>query len=173
MAARKGITVHITDKSAAKTVQSIFGKNDAHVKVGVFGDKGEQTHDGGGPTLADIAGWMEFGTETIEPRSFIGSYFDKATPELRALLVKLMQVELQKAIKSGQPITDANRTRILNIVGLKSVGEIQARIAAGEITPELKQSTIDRKGSSTPLIDSGQLRSGITYEVSLTGKATK
>jgi hypothetical protein len=29
----------------------------------------------------------------------------------------------------------------------------------------LKQSTIDRKGSSKPLIDTGELRNSISYEV--------
>jgi hypothetical protein len=52
----------------------------------------------------------------------------------------------------------------LDRLGAKFVGDIQRRIKA-HIPPPLQQSTIDRKGSSTPLIDTGVLWSSITHEV--------
>ena len=54
--------------------------------------------------------------------------------------------------------------QLADLLGQKYVGQIQARISAG-IPPPLAESTIARKGSSVPLIDTGQLRSAVTYEV--------
>lgn len=52
----------------------------------------------------------------------------------------------------------------LERVGLWAQGSIQQRISDG-IPPPNAESTIRRKGSSTPLIDTGQLRTSIKYRV--------
>jgi hypothetical protein len=41
---------------------------------------------------------------------------------------------------------------------------VQMRISQG-IPPALAQATVDRKKSSVPLVDTGQLRSAITWQV--------
>jgi hypothetical protein len=48
------------------------------------------------------------------------------------------------------------------------VGVIKQRIANG-IAPPNSPYTIARKGSSKPLIDTGQLRNSITYQVEIGG----
>jgi hypothetical protein len=49
-------------------------------------------------------------------------------------------------------------------LGLLFVGQIQERIKAN-IAPENADSTIERKGSSTPLINGGQLWQSVKHEV--------
>lgn len=49
-------------------------------------------------------------------------------------------------------------------IGLVASSDVKDYIVSGQFVP-LKQSTIDRKGSSKPLIDTGELRNSISYEV--------
>lgn len=49
-------------------------------------------------------------------------------------------------------------------IGLVASNDVKAYIVSGSFVP-LKQSTIDRKGSSKPLIDTGELRNSISWEV--------
>lgn len=51
-----------------------------------------------------------------------------------------------------------------DVIGQWWVGKIQQRITEG-ISPDLHPFTIERKGSSKPLIDSGRLRASFNYEV--------
>jgi hypothetical protein len=52
----------------------------------------------------------------------------------------------------------------MKLIGMRVVGDIQDRISDG-IPPPNSPITIARKGSSKPLIDSGQLRQSISFEV--------
>ena len=54
--------------------------------------------------------------------------------------------------------------RELARLGQKVVGDVQQRMADG-IGPPLDPETVRRKGSSTPLIDTGRLRQSIDSEV--------
>ena len=174
-------------------VAEVFGTRPAAVKIGIFGVKGEEPVDvahhaaastksakarraqrggrGVGITVAQLASIHEFGSGRIPARSFVRSWFDENQRKIRGTLLQLMAKEIARAIKTGRPITDATRTRILEQLGLQSVGQIQARISRG-IAPPLKAATIERKGSSTPLIDTGQLRASVTHLVSLKGRFT-
>lgn len=49
-------------------------------------------------------------------------------------------------------------------IGLVASSDVKDYIVSGQFVP-LKQSTIDRKGSSKPLIDTEEMRSSISYEV--------
>ena len=49
-------------------------------------------------------------------------------------------------------------------IGLVASSDVKDYIASGQFVP-LKQSTIDRKGSSKPLISTGEMRNSISYEV--------
>ncbi|MDF7681191.1 hypothetical protein PT300_11600 [Enterobacteriaceae bacterium ESL0689] len=49
-------------------------------------------------------------------------------------------------------------------MGEKLAGEVKRKIQSG-IAPPLDPKTIARKGSSRPLIDTGNLLQSITYEV--------
>lgn len=49
-------------------------------------------------------------------------------------------------------------------IGNDAMNDVKAYFVSGKFTP-LKQSTIDAKGSSAPLISTGELRNSISYEV--------
>ena len=59
---------------------------------------------------------------------------------------------------------DKNFATALQRIGLWAQSEIQQRISDG-IPPQNAPYTINKKGSSTPLVDTGQLRSSISFKV--------
>ena len=65
-----------------------------------------------------------------------------------------------------QSVIAGKRTKdeVLELLGQQCVGQIQERISEG-IDPPNAPSTIRQKGSSTPLIDTGALRSAVNYRV--------
>lgn len=141
-----------TDKGYAKLVERVFGLHTkARIDVGVL--DGDAPH--GAVTMGELAAWMEFGTETIPERSFIRAWFDAAEPHLREDLRKLME-----SVVAGK----RTKEEALELLGMRAVGQIQERISAG-VPPENAPSTIAKKGSATPLIDSGALRSSINFRV--------
>lgn len=106
-------------------------------------------------TVIEVAVWNEFGTEDVPARSFIRAWFDENYDKIRDVLRNLLYT-----------VTLGHRTKeqALELAGLWCVGSIQQRIADG-IAPENAASTIKAKGSSTPLINSGQMRSSVTHQV--------
>ena len=152
-------TVIDKDNGYTKTLR-LFKDLGLHLTIGVFGPKAEAKHEGSDLTVGEIAQIHELGLGVPE-RSFIRAWFEQNSK----MVVADMRVGLQ-AIAQGRTTPE----QLAELLGAKYVGQIQARISAG-IPPPLAQSTIDRKGSSVPLIDTGQLRSAITYEVRrLTGQ---
>lgn len=146
------------DKGYHALTKRIYGMGKVHLKVGVFSTDPKKNHKGdisGSVTVLMVAEWMEFGTATIPARSFIRAWFDENEAANKILIASAL-----RAVARGAITKQAAMERL----GLKFVGGIQARMAAG-IPPPLADSTIKRKGSSTPLIDTGQLRSSITFLV--------
>jgi hypothetical protein len=154
----KGVRVTDTDKGWKDLMRRLFkdGGNVA-IEVGVFGPNADKPHEGAGAqrlTVLQVGIFNEFGLGVPE-RSFIRSYFDENAARLQKAAAKLMV-----------SVIDGKRTRAqaLDVLGTLMVGEIQKRIAAG-IAPPNAPSTVARKGSSTPLINSGQLRASVAYRV--------
>ncbi len=126
------------------------------VDVGVIGDKAAEPHEEGGDlTVAQVAGFHEFGTVGVPERSFIRGWVDENAKTVR----RVRRKEAEKIVRRKQSIKQG-----LDRMGQVFVGGMQARIAKG-IDPPLSPVTIERKGSSAPLIDTGQLRSSITHRV--------
>ena len=125
-------------------------KAPAHVDVGILESAGVEKD---GTSVIDVAEWNEFGTATIPERSFIRAWFDEAEPQLRQDFAALM-----RTVAAGK----RTRAEVLELMGQRMVGQVQARMSAG-IPPPNKPATVRRKGSSTPLIDTGVLRSSVTY----------
>jgi len=106
-------------------------------------------------TVAGIATIHEFGLGVPE-RSFIRAYVDEHQPQIEAMLRKAAEDVVTGKVQSFDVA--------LGRIGLKIRDEIKERIRSG-IEPGLAEATKDRKGSSTPLIDTGQLISSITWEL--------
>ena len=105
-------------------------------------------------TVADVARWAEFGIGQPQ-RRWLGGWID----ENRDALLERARIE-SRAVIAG----DRTKPEALARLGLWIQGGIQQRIANG-IEPPNAESTVERKGSSTPLIDKGQLRSSIANRV--------
>lgn len=71
----------------------------------------------------------------------------------------LMAQGIKNALANG---TDPNV--VYEKIGIVASNDVKDYFVSGSFKP-LDQKTIDRKGSSKPLIDTGELRSSITYEV--------
>jgi len=106
-------------------------------------------------SLLEVAVIHEFGAGTIPQRSFIRATIDEKKADIEAELAKLARGVVGGQIEAHQA---------LELLGAKVAGWCQSRIADG-IAPTLKAATIKRKGSSKPLINTGQLRSAITWRV--------
>lgn len=125
------------------------------VDVGVIGEKAAEPKEQGGPiTVAMVAEWAELGLGQPR-RSWLRDWVAEHDTEIQ----ERIRIESRKVLAGTQPL-DQGLARI----GVWMVGSIQARIAAG-IEPANAESTIARKGSSKPLIDTNQLRSSVTSRV--------
>lgn len=120
------------------------------VHIGIFADA-ERNDDA--PMLV-IAYAHEFGVKVPE-RSYLRAGFDANADEIQAKMEYLLGLVLDGKITGQQA---------LNAIGGFITTRIQAYLTDLK-TPPLAESTIKRKGSSNPLIDTGQLRNSITWKV--------
>ena len=141
-----------TDKGMQALLKQLGARMPVSV-VGIIGD-GSTRDDEGAPTNQQVGTWHEFGTGKIPKRSFIRDTFDINRADFNKRLKKVAAVVLDGA----DPRLKMAR------FGLYAEGVIKKRIAAG-IPPALADVTIKRKGSSKPLIHTGQLRNSIASEV--------
>jgi hypothetical protein len=163
------VKIRDTDKGAAKMLARLL-KNGA-LSVGVLAEQAGQTHEakesvdrikdifkepGATLTIGEIAEIHEFGLGTAPRRSFLAGWVDENQNEIREVVNKGAS-----ALVSGKL---AGPLQFLNQLGAWAVGSIQKRMTEN-IPPPLAPETIRRKGSSVALIDTGQLRSSITYRV--------
>lgn len=134
------------------------------VKVGVIGASAlQEADDDAGITIGRLAGVHEYGAAIqtkngvilIPERSFIRAPLAAA----RTQITKLAG-DLSAKVLEGKITED----RALGLVGVTAVGVIQKAIAAG-IAPPNAPSTIEAKGSSKPLVDTGRLRQSISWAV--------
>jgi hypothetical protein len=127
----------------------------SHVKIGILEEAGAHQGDDSTLTVADVASFHEFGTVNTPERSFIRATVNEHRDELKTLSKKL-----QASILTGK----MTAKQALGLLGEKMQAEMINRINEG-IEPGLDPKTIERKGSSTPLIDTGQLKQSIRYKV--------
>lgn len=157
------------DKGFSKYIASLKEQSKGHVRVGIQGEKALQkkkTFDGKLDDELDVvsvATFNEFGTPTIPERSFLRATVDKN----RKKIGDILEAGLTD-IKRGR----LEQTQALSFLGLWLQARIVERINAG-IAPANAPSTIARKGSSKPLVASGQLGQSVTYVVDLRSSTHK
>lgn len=121
--------------------------------VGIHEDAGGS----GGKTLAQIAAWNEFGTPTIPPRPFMRPTIDSQGSKAEQMLSQ----EIEKIFQGKKK---ANIMTALGRVGAFLAGAIQRKITTLKRPPNAP-STIKKKGSSNPLIDTGAMRQAVGFKV--------
>lgn len=137
---------------------------ESHVKVGIIASKGGKASVGdGGLTLIELTAIHEFGSPAagIPQRSFLRSTF--ARPEVHRDMVELC-AKLTQQVIHGMPLE-----RALGLLGAWSVARIREtidqRLTKGPEPQENRPSTIKKKGSDLPLVDTGRLKQALAWKV--------
>ncbi|MGL4443646.1 MAG: hypothetical protein ACRCU1_08475, partial [Alsobacter sp.] len=148
--------VHFQKKGLQEIALFLRKMGEFEVHVGIVGARANELEEGSTKTLAELGAIHEYGSD-VEPgdvgyvpeRSFIRS----TLANRRADIAKLMASEC-RAVLAGKRTPAA----ALEVVGAAVASWIKLAVTSGEgIGPPLAESTIERKGSSRPLVDHGQL----------------
>lgn len=152
----KGVRITDRDRGFKALMRRVKGAAKGRgVTVGIHSGEGGAPVPGGG-TVIDVGTIHEFGLGDAPERSFIRRWADEDEADHRVTERKMAE----SIIKGQNTAAEA-----LEKMGLLFAAEAQKFISDGRATPALDPVTIARKGSSTPLIDTGQLRSSITHKV--------
>ena len=136
-------------------VDSLADLKHIAVTAGVQSDAG--VSKGKNPAkIVEYATYNEFGTATIPARPFVSSTADKQRDTWLAFMDKGVEAAM---------LGKADLQTVFGKLGLKMAGDIKKTINTLRIPPN-KPSTVKRKGSNKPLIDSGSLLRSIRHEVS-------
>lgn len=149
------------DDRAYRALMQRLGSGDMFVKAGVLNSQGGGAPEGGSDlTVAGVAFVHEFGSSDgrVPERSFI-----RRTCILREREIAAMQADLAAQVLEG----NLTMERAHDLLGAFVAGEIKKLVAEGEhIPPELAESTVERKGSTRPLVNHGQMVGAVGHEVS-------
>lgn len=124
---------------------------EAHERVENYGFR-----EFGKPTVAEYAIQNEFGTDKIPARPALRNAIDENEKKIR----KFKQKVIQKYLIDGK----LNEKQAGSLIGF-FVRSLMQRSITDLKSPPNAPSTIARKGSSNPLIDTGRYRQSINYKV--------
>lgn len=146
------------DNGLLNRITSVARSATSKIEVGYFGNQMHRPSITSGSTgsisIKDLAAIHELGLG-VPKRAFVGPALKKN----RVKYIKYIGKQLTPIIRRRQTMSAAWQT-----VGIMAVADIQEYMITAKFTP-LAPSTIARKGSSKPLIDTGQMRQAITYRV--------
>ena len=110
--------------------------------------------DEDGVDIANIAMWNELGTSRAPARPFLRKSVDENADKIKAMCKK----QLQRLVQG------ASAEDVLEKLGVFQKGLIQKKIVAGSFEPNAA-STIRKKKSSRPLIDTGRMRQSVNFVI--------
>ena len=110
---------------------------------------------GNGADMADVAMWNELGTANAPPRPFIRQSVDNNAGQINAMC----KAQIQAIVRGEKTAKDA-----LQALGVMQKGFVQATIRNGDFTPNAP-STIKKKKSDKPLIDTGRMRQSVNFVI--------
>lgn len=128
-------------------IEQIKAASEKAVYVGFPSEFNENVEGSDGFNLASLGAVLEFGNEHIPSRPFLRQTLAENQEKYTALFVKLFE--------SGVSID-----KIYEQIALIAQGDVQQNIVNGNWTANAP-STIKRKKSSKPLIDTGKLRQSV------------
>lgn len=118
--------------------------------VGIHESAGVEPNSGG-MTVATLGAIQHFGNDVIPERRWLDTGAESGTKEYLDVI--------REGVEDG-----LDSKQIMARVGLEAEGAIKQYITDLD-TPPNKPSTIKRKGSSNPLIDTGNMRASVTSTV--------
>ena len=127
---------------------------DIEIQVGFQGDQKYED----GTSIAQVAAVNEFGASDIPERPFMRQSFENHEGELQAACDAA-----QRLVSSGGSAEQA-----LQQIGVVAKGLVQDEIVNGGFAPNA-ESTIKKKGSEQPLIDTGTMRQSVNFVVKRRG----
>lgn len=157
-----GPTVNLIGKQQVEqALKALAKKLEGATRVLVGVPEGAGAYEDG-LTIATIAAVNNFGTADgkIPVRPFLEPAIIKGAPQYQ----RLAEVMIPKVL-SGEMTMQT----LLEQMGNLAEGHVKQEITDLD-TPPNAQSTIDRKGSSSPLIDTGALRQSIRYVIDDSGE---
>lgn len=148
-------TTDTETKAGRKFRQEIEKLKKLEVRIGY--QRGEENIESEGESadLCDIAVYNELGTEDIPSRPFMRDSVDSHEEQIKAFLKKQMAM-----LAKGQTTAE----QMLKSIGVFQKGLVQAEIVDGDFEPNAP-STIKRKGSDKPLIDTGKMRQSVNFVI--------
>lgn len=153
---KKGVTD--IDKGYKKILQAVKELGINGINVGITSDKINKE----GVSVAQYAYWNEVGVESkdgkgwrIPPRPFMRGWADSHKEQIKQTMQSVAQ-----AVSSGKIEAETAIDRL----GQYCQDGVKSYIRRGDFTPN-SPATIERKGSSRPLIDTGTMRNSIRYEI--------
>lgn len=121
------------------------------VRVGVFAQQEESENR---VDLVDVAMFNELGTEHIPSRPFLRNSVDANEGQINSFLQSMKK----RLLRSG------SAEDVLKKIGVFQKGLIQEEIRKGDFVKNA-DATIQKKGSDTPLIDTGRMIQSIQYKI--------
>ena len=119
-----------------------------------------QVADDRGVDMAQIAMFNELGTSTAPSRPFLRMSVDENEDKINTTCGRELE-----SLKSG-----GTAETILRRVGALGVRLVQEKIGSGSFEPNA-ESTIRKKGSDKPLIDTGRMRQSVKYVIKRRGES--
>jgi hypothetical protein len=144
-------TITADGKKFEKMLQEL---KDKEVRIGI--QQGETSDDG--VDLVDIAMFNELGTVHIPSRPFLRDSVDANADQINNFLQSM-----KKELLRGGSAED-----VLKKIGVFQKGLIQEQIVSGNFAQN-SEATIKKKGSDTPLVDTGRMRQSINYVIQQKG----
>ena len=141
------MSVQVIDRGYDAIISEMQKFNDAYVEVGIRGENGD---------IAEYAFYNEYGTKRIPERPFMRSAIDNNRESIFRFIS-----QQQKEIGTGRSAIMA-----LDRLGQFGVKLIKNSIVSGGWKRNA-DSTIARKKSSQPLVDSGDMKGAIDHKVVL------
>lgn len=148
----------VTDKVTAdgRRFQKML-KEMAEMEVRVGFQRGKDTEDNG-TDVCDIAAWNELGTVNMPSRPFLRKSVDENESKINNFLQS----------KKKDLVRGVSAEKVLKEIGIFQKDLIQEKITEGDFAPNA-ESTIKKKGSSKPLIDTGRMRQSVNFVIQKKG----
>lgn len=151
------VTITETVTPEGKQFENML-KDLSKLEVRVGFQAGQAAEDNGADVCA-VAAWNELGTEHMPSRPFMRQSVDNHESEIDAFI---------QSLKSYMFSGNATAEEILRRIGVFQKGLIQEEIRNGSFAPNAP-STIKKKGSSHPLIDTGTMRQSVNFVITEKG----
>lgn len=133
-----------------RTVQKYLDELDSRIiQIGFQGQYDD------GTTVAEVAAWNEYGTENAPARPFMRQTVTDKKDEIAQFQADAVAQGLKQ---------HRNAAKTMNQIGVFMKAKVQEEIVDGKFEPNAP-STIKKKGSSRPLIDTSRMRQNVNYTV--------